>query len=118
MKRKWVVGLLVAAVGVAVLAWVALRPDSDLRAFRRVEPGMTRADIDALLPEGRCWGLCTIDERERWGDEPADAPSAVWFLADGFVSVAFDKDGRAVGAKLYSYDEGPVGVFRRVVGWS
>jgi hypothetical protein len=118
-KRVYIAALLAAAVGAAV-AWVAW-PDADQRAYRQIKPGMTKEQIDALFPDGRFWTLSMTHERERWGEHkpPAAVSSDVWHLAEGHALVAFDKDGRAVGAILYASGPPPnlVERLRRWVGW-
>jgi hypothetical protein len=130
---RFVVGSGAVAV-VAIVAWLIFGPDADQRAFRRIEPGMTREQVkDALcVPEDvegkRKWGWDRLDRRdkyrrEQWGEEDVESArlrlteerwamreypslySTTYLLEKGEAHVVFDMNGRAEGAELRNYKQ-------------
>jgi hypothetical protein len=113
-KPKWLkitwfwfaIGLV--AVMVAATAWLVCWPTAEQRAFRSIQPGMTKEQVrDTLgVQQGSpsdffCGGGST---REGWGKQLQQ--NCWWRLRNGVVYVSFDENARVVGAELVDFNAG------------
>jgi hypothetical protein len=127
--RRLLVGVLVCATA-AVAGWLFFWPDAEQRAFRQIQPGMTQEQVtqviglpDERFPEVRVFlGGRGLWPRDKWGElapSPNVKSTARWSLENGMIIVAFDKEGRVVGAGLYSWEKRSTffGQLRETVGW-
>jgi hypothetical protein len=105
-RRKWIAalaGLIALALG-AFLLWPWARSNRFAREnYRRVENGMTRAEVEAFLGapgDYRTWP--TIDDKlARPLVLPDPARNSVWNYDDGQCVVPYDYHGRVHGAPWF-----------------
>jgi hypothetical protein len=128
LRRRWLVGLVALALACALLA-VAFGPSDPIgpRSFRRIREGMAEDEVSAIIglppgdyysgprgdsaKEGPFGGLLKQWGREPpargWGRRATDNPEIVreaWRGNRHVVNVYFDRDGKAVGASLWTVD--------------
>ena len=90
-RRRWIALLVVVAV-LAGAAWlfVPTRGPVDAAAVDRVQVGMTRPEVEAVLGGGP----------DAIKGPTANPRTAVWLGTDGSVFVQFGPDGRVVSAEF------------------
>jgi hypothetical protein len=88
------VGLALVAGALAFTDWaLSLQPGVTEANVRRIRPGMTRVQVEALLgPPSTPWWLGVWELSP--DNEPRRLPFLVWEREEGSVSALFELDGR------------------------
>lgn len=102
MNKKWwllTALLLVLAIGVAIgiLVFIPPTPGVTYANYSRIEEGMSRDEVNALLGAPRRQGVAGGVFRGDSDGKPGLASSR-WDSGDNAVVVEFDEDGRVVAA--------------------
>jgi hypothetical protein len=128
MHRRWLMVTMLTVLGiVGFLSWMVY--DSDpIRpgTFRRLEVGMTRSEVDAILGEAPpiIWHVAggdahLFEQVETLGAEPPIATptviDAIWTGSTYQAWITFDTDGRLQHGELMRPQELPL--WQRFRGW-
>jgi hypothetical protein len=104
-RRVGLLAVLLILGGIAALCWDELAPRPDLLRMRQIRPGMTAADIAAVIGArprtARPQQLAWLKDPPAW-----QGRVKYWYCDAGFVEVVFDDEGRATHFKQFSYDYG------------
>jgi hypothetical protein len=110
-KGKRMLGLVGVAAGlIAFVGWRAFAPPPpriNLDSFARIQPGMTQAEVEAILgvPPGDYAAAGSV--RPTLGVNPNELPAGArredWWAEEAAVAVWFGQDGRVVNATAASW---------------
>ena len=117
------VGLALVALALAFTDWaLSLRPGVTEMNAKRIRPGMTLAEVEAIVGKPNLGGLVLPSpappfEGEEWVPE-VESGTLIWESSDGSIFVEFNRKGVATGETTWipSNDARP-GLLARLRAW-